>query len=222
MFTGLVQAVGTIHRAGKKVLVEVPTSFPSIALGDSIAVDGVCLTVAALRNKGFFADVSEETLARTSLGEKATERGFVNLEPALRISDRLGGHFVSGHIDGLGKVVSIKELTSSWDLQIRWQENIFAKYTCDKASIALNGVSLTIAKRKEGNILSIAVIPHTWANTSLQYLLEGEFVNLEADLIAKYTESLLEQRSDMADKSNQLKTKPLEISDNWLKANGYS
>ncbi|KGG16519.1 MULTISPECIES: riboflavin synthase [unclassified Prochlorococcus] len=222
MFTGLIQAIGTIHLHGKRVLVKIPSEFDMPSLGDSISVDGVCLTVSALTKNSFLADVSEETLDRTSLGKKANEKAFVNLEPALRLSDRLGGHLVSGHVDGLGRVLSIKDLRNSWDLQICWENNIFAKYTCDKASVALNGVSLTVAKsKKEDDSFSIAVIPHTWGHTALQYLKVGETINLEADLMAKYAESILNKGNYLFDSSTKSNEKYSDISSEWLVDNGF-
>ncbi len=218
MFTGLIQGVGTIHLHGEGVLVEPPTSFFPLELGESISVDGVCLTVSAIRNNAFLADISEETLSRTSLGAKAYEKGFVNLEPALRLSDRLGGHLVSGHVDGLGKVHSIETLNKSWNLKISWEDIAFAKYTCEKASIALNGISLTISEStQEGDIFSIAVIPHTWLNTSLRYLKIGERINLEADLMAKYAENLLRK---MVNEPKKKKAQDLSL--DWLAHNGFS
>ncbi len=222
MFTGLVQTIGKASLFGKGVLIEAPDSFFPLIPGESIAVDGVCLTVISLKNSSFLANVSEETLRRTVLGEKANKQGVVNLEKALRLSDRLGGHLVSGHVDGLGKVLSIDVLSNSNNLQILWEESDFAKYTCEKASIALNGISLTISGvEKKGQIFSIAVIPHTWENTCLQYLKEGELVNLEADLMAKYTDSLLNHSANKSKLFNQHSTKTIDISENWLKDNGY-
>ncbi|WP_269622473.1 riboflavin synthase [Prochlorococcus marinus] len=220
MFTGLVQAVGKIQRHAQGVLIEVPNSFPDLNLGDSIAVDGVCLTVCALRNTAFLANISEETLKKTVLGYKADERGIVNLELALRLCDRLGGHLVSGHVDGLGKVISIQALSNSWHLKIKWEDFTFSKYTCDKASISLNGISLTVAESKfDQGTFSIAVIPHTWENTSLKYLKEGELINLEADLMAKYAESLLGER--LIDKKKNSQVENSNLSEDWLINNGF-
>ncbi len=217
MFTGLVQDIGTIHLRGEKVLIQAPSSFSPLTLGESIAVDGVCLTVAEITEGGFFADISEETLRRTVLGGKATKKGFVNLEKAMRLSDRLGGHLVSGHIDGLGKIISIEKLPKSWNLHICWENDLFMKYICEKGSIAINGISLTVASIKQkGLIFSIAIIPHTWENTSLKYLMEGELINLETDLIAKYVERLLLRDS------NELKRNNSKISINWLKTQGFT
>ena len=170
MFTGLIQGVGTIQLHGDGVLVEVPASFLPLTIGESISVDGVCLTVSSIRNNGFLADISEETLKRTSLGEKASEKGFVNLEPALRLSDRLGGHLVSGHVDGLGEVISVKKSSNSWRLEIRWVNTHFGRYICEKGSIAVDGISLTVGGcSMNGDSFWIAVIPHTWGITSLRY-----------------------------------------------------
>ena len=222
MFTGLIQAVGTIHLQGKGVLVEPPTSFFPLVLGESISVNGVCLTVSELRQKVFLADISEETLKKTSLGEKANEQGFVNLEKALRLSDRLGGHLVSGHVDGLGKVVSINSLSNSWNLKIAWEERAFSKYICNKASIAINGVSLTVSDKKQTNdAFSIAVIPHTWLNTSLKHLREGEIVNLEVDLMAKYAESLLIDKFGPTNFKDTNHMNSSDVSKDWLRRNGY-
>ncbi len=192
MFTGLIQAVGQVHRRANGLLVQGCAPFSPLKLGESVAVDGVCLTAAELIADGFFAAVSEETLSRTTLGKKAEQGGMVNLEPALRFSDRLGGHLVSGHVDGLGEVVSLKELPNSWKLELRWEDASFARYMCEKASVSVNGISLTVAGcSNHGQQFFIAVIPHTWNSTSLKSLKVGTLVNLESDLIAKYTEKLL-------------------------------
>ncbi len=222
MFTGLIQALGTIHLHGNGVLVEPPNSFFPLVLGESISVDGVCLTVSSMREKAFLADISEETLKRTALGEKANQQGVVNLEKALRLSDRLGGHLVTGHVDGLGKVVSVRALSNSWDLKIAFEESMFSKYICNKGSIAINGVSLTVSeKQQRGDAFSMAVIPHTWSNTSLHYLKEGEIVNLEVDLMAKYAENLLNYNSDRINPKGSLNTGYSDVSKDWLRKNGY-
>ena len=192
MFTGLVQAVGRVERRGRALLVEGCSAFAPLQLGDSVAVDGVCLTVASLVGDGFLADVSEETLQRSTLGPKATRGGAVNLEPALRLSDRLGGHLVSGHVDGIGEVVAVESLPQSWHLELRWHDKDFGRSMCDKASVAVNGISLTVAGcADEGVRFWLAVIPHTWAVTALRDLKVGDVVNLEIDLLARYTERLL-------------------------------
>lgn len=199
MFTGLVQAIGRLERCpdGVRVHFERSGSLGVIALGDSIAVDGICLTVAECLGSsgaaaGFRADVSEETLQRSVLGVRAQGGLPVNLEPALRLSDRLGGHLVSGHVDGLGTVRAIQRQQASWRLELAWNDPVFGRYVCEKASVAVDGVSLTVAGcSRDGAGFWLAVIPHTWTSTTLQYRRPGDGVNLEADLLAKYTERLL-------------------------------
>jgi riboflavin synthase len=190
MFTGLVQTIGRLERSPFGVRVH--TTLGPLALGDSIAVDGVCLTVAEPLADGFRADVSEETLGRSTLAQRADQGGWVNLEPALRLSDRLGGHLVSGHVDGLGVVTAIGREPASWRLELAWMDPGYGRYVCDKASVAVDGISLTVAGCDiDGGRFWIAVIPHTWASTTLQGRRVGDRVNLEADLLAKYTERLL-------------------------------
>jgi riboflavin synthase len=197
MFTGLVQAVGQLRQGTGGLTVEIPQpspglAGPGLALGDSVAVDGVCLTVSHCTPTGFEADVSEETLGRTTLAAKARGAGWVNLEPALRLADRLGGHLVSGHVDGLGTVVGVEQQQASWRLAVRWQDPSYGRYICEKASVAIDGISLTVAGcSADGAEFWIAVIPHTWLSTTLRHRRVGDAVNLEADLLAKYTERLL-------------------------------
>ena len=217
MFTGLIQSIGTIKKNNVGVVVDGCKAFFPIKLGDSVSVDGVCLTVSELMNDSFFANISEETLRRTNLADKAKKNGHVNLEPALRLSDRLGGHIVSGHIDGLGEVIAIEDLKNSWNLKVSWDDMSFCRYMCDKASISLNGISLTIAETyDDGCKFSIAVIPHTWSNTCLKFLKIGEKVNLEVDLMAKYAEKLLKvNKKDSITKQNPV------ISSQWLIEQGW-
>ena len=217
MFTGLIQSIGTIKKIHTGVVVDGCNSFSPIKLGDSVSVDGVCLTVSEIINDSFLANISEETLNRTNLADKAQKNGHVNLEPALRLSDRLGGHIVSGHIDGIGEVISIEDLKNSWNMKVSWDNLNFCRYMCDKASISLNGISLTIAKTyDEGRQFSVAVIPHTWSNTCLQFLTIGEKVNLEVDLMAKYAEKLLK-----VNKNNSITKQKQEISTKWLNEQGW-
>ena len=218
MFTGLIQAIGTIQKNNLGVVVNGCKSFSPIKLGDSISVDGVCLTVSELINDSFFANISEETLKRTNLAEKAQKNGYVNLEPALRLSDRLGGHIVSGHIDGLGEIISIENLKNSWNLKVSWDDMNFCRYMCDKASISLNGISLTISEIcNYGCEFSVAVIPHTWTKTCLQYLKIGEKVNLEVDLMAKYAEKLLK-----VENIESFSKKETVINSQWLDEHGWN
>ena len=218
MFTGIVQAIGKLKKGNPLLIIEILDQPFDMQIGDSIAVDGICLTVKEISNNQFKVDVSEETLKKTTLGEKSNINQIVNLEPALRISDRLGGHIVSGHIDGLGKVENIEKLDKSWLLSIKWQNKNFSKYIIDKGSICVNGISLTIAKSEnEGEIFTIAIIPHTWENTNLKNLAIGDSVNLEGDALIKYVEKLLKFNENI-DSENFTQ----EISSNWLKENGWN
>ena len=217
MFTGLIRSIGTVSRRAEALVIKGCETFSPLTLGESVAVDGVCLTVSGFVKGGFLADISEETLSRTTLGFKSLQGGVVNLEPALCLSDRLGGHLVSGHVDGLGEVLSIRNSNNSWLLELSWKDIAFDRFICDKASITVDGISLTVAGSTEiGRGFSIAVIPHTWENTSLKYLEVGSLVNLEADLIAKYVESLLLGK----DKHSQAEVN--EISKEWLASHGWS
>ena len=218
MFTGLIQSIGTIKKNNMGVVVDGCKPFSPLKLGDSVSVDGVCLTVSELMNDSFLANISEETLKRTNLAAKAQKNGHVNLEPALRLSDRLGGHIVSGHIDGMGEVVLIEDLKKSWNLKVSWDDLNFCRYMCDKASISLNGISLTISEIYEnGCKFSVAIIPHTWSNTCLKFLTIGEKVNLEVDLMAKYAEKLLKvNNNDSTSKQKAV------ISSQWLNEQGWN
>ena len=218
MFTGIIQSIGKLEKEKNFLIIEILDQSFDIHIGDSIAVDGICLTVKEISNNKFKVDVSEETLRKTTLGEKSRIKQIVNLEPALRISDRLGGHIVSGHIDGLGKVQNIEKLEKSWLLSIRWQNKKFSKYVVDKGSICVNGISLTIAQSEnQGEIFTIAIIPHTWANTNLKFLSIGDSVNLEGDTLIKYVEKLL-----LFNKNKDSNKFSEEISSNWLKENGWN
>ena len=215
MFTGIIQATGKFKKENNIYSIHICDNLFDINIGDSIAVDGICLTVKEYFNKSFTVDISEETMEKTSLGGKYILNSIVNLEPALRISDRLGGHIVSGHIDGLGEVVDIEKLSTSWLLSLRWKDKKFSKYIVEKGSICVNGISLTIAEQiNNGEIFKIAVIPHTWDNTNLKLLSKGQDVNLEADALVKYVEKLL--LSSNKESANEKIDLP------WLKENGWA
>ena len=217
MFTGIIQSIGNLRNLENNSIIEVLDNNFEMNIGDSIAVDGVCLTIKEIFQNSFSVDVSEETLQKTTLGKNYSAKKIVNLEPALRISDRLGGHIVSGHVDGLGEIVNIRKLDKSWLLSIKWQNKIFSRYIVNKGSVCVNGISLTIASQEDnGEIFSIAIIPHTWENTNLQFLSVGQVVNLEADALIKYVEKLLGSKG-----KNSLDSKSKEISPDWLKENGW-
>lgn len=197
MFTGIIQSVGEITQAtpiGKDIQLAIATNqldMTDVALGDSIAVNGVCLTVIKLGTSHFEAHVSHETLSVT-VGLDVPHP--VNLEKALRLSDRLGGHLVSGHVDGVGEVVSFEALGDCWRLNIRAPHAI-SKYISVKGSICINGVSLTV-NRIVSEVFSINLIPHTLENTTLKSLTQGQKVNIEVDQIARYVERMTQWESE--------------------------
>ncbi len=197
MFTGIIQAVGHIVSvtplagADARVVIDAGTlDLADVALGDSIAANGVCLTVVALdltqTPPRYSVDVSGETFACTT---GFPTGGRVNLEKALRLSDRLGGHLVSGHVDGVGEVLALTRIGESHRFDIRAPESL-ARYLAAKGSIAVNGVSLTV-NTGEGRAFSINLIPHTLEHTTLGDLAPGSRVNLEADMLARYADRLM-------------------------------
>lgn len=183
MFTGIVQAVGRIVRLDPLEIDCARLDLSDVAVGDSIAVQGVCLTVTALTGKGFTADVSAET-RRVTTGLDRTEAS-VNLEKSLALGDRLGGHFVAGHVDGVGEVSSFEQGV----LRVRAPHEL-ARYIARKGSICADGVSLTV-NRIDGDEFEVQLIPHTLEVTTLGRLTAGARVNLEVDLIARYVERLV-------------------------------
>ncbi len=200
MFTGIVAAVGRITSitplgadadAGVRLQIHAGAlPMADVALGDSIAINGACMTVTLKTADGFTVDVSRESLNRT-VGLDA--EGEVNLEKALTLAERLGGHLVSGHVDGLGTVAHFAPVGESWKLDILAPAAL-AKYFAYKGSVVVNGVSLTVnsvADAVEGCTISINLIPHTIAATTLKHLKPGARVNLEVDLIARYVERML-------------------------------
>lgn len=192
MFTGIVAAVGRItsvtpRPGGLRLAIDAGTlGLGDVAIGDSIAVNGVCLTAVSLAGNVFAVDVSQETIDCTiGLGSP----GPVNLEKSLTLADRLGGHLVSGHVDGVGAVVAFEPAGESWLLRIRAPAEL-ARYIARKGSVCVQGVSLTV-NRVEGPVFDINLIPHTLAVTTLGGLAAGARVNLEVDLIARYVERML-------------------------------
>ncbi len=198
MFTGLVSAVARVvslraGTAGGLLEVERPPAFADVAVGESIAVSGVCLTVVApaARSQALSFDVSPETLQRSALGDLAPGAG-VNLERALAAGDRLGGHIVAGHVDGTADVLAIERSGDSWTFRFSLPPSL-ARYAVEKGSIAVDGVSLTVAALGESSF-DIAVIPHTFSATTLGTKKPGDRVNLEVDVLGKYVERLLAAR----------------------------
>ena len=194
MFTGIIEAVGQVQRImprGGDVRLQISTgklNLADVKLGDSIATNGICLTVVELTGHGFVADVSNETLRRTCL--KTWQVGTaVNLEKALMPTSRLGGHIVSGHVDGLGEIVNIKQDARSVQYQVKAPDEL-AKYMAEKGSITVDGISLTI-NVIDGAVFSLNIVPHTVQETNVSSWQVGSMVNLEVDLLARYLERLL-------------------------------
>jgi riboflavin synthase len=194
MFTGIIEELGTVESvearsAGARLKVRCSTVMKDMTEGASIAVNGVCLTAVDLRPDSFFADLAPETLRRSNLGDlRAGSR--VNLERPLSPTGRLSGHIVQGHVDGTGEFVSLEELgDENWWLRIRVPAEL-DPFLVFKGSIAIDGISLTIAALK-GDMLSVTIIPHTWRNTTLGGYRAGARLNLECDILAKHVEKLL-------------------------------
>jgi riboflavin synthase len=204
MFTGIIQAIGhidTVEKLGDGFRLHINAGkldMSDVQLGDSIALQGACMTVVSMTASHFAIDISAESLDKTTGLEHP---GYINLEKALRFNDRLGGHLVSGHVDGMGTVTLFEQVASngsqndegSWHLVIKAPKSL-AKYLAYKGSIVVNGTSLTVNQVEDlndGCLMHINLIPHTLQNTTLQYLKAGSLVNLEVDLIARYVERML-------------------------------
>ena len=194
MFTGIIEEIGeivqiqdigdfrTIGIAGGQV-------FDDLQIGSSIAVNGVCLTVRSISSHTFSAEMSRETLDRTSL-DKVAKGTIVNLERPMRADSRFGGHIVQGHVDGVGRIRRFDRTGDAWELEVEYPE-FGSPYIVEKGSIAVDGISLTVASLKDSHIFSVAIIPHTFENTNLKVAKPNDPVNLEFDVVAKYIENLL-------------------------------
>lgn len=193
MFTGLVETVGTVHDAigasPRRLTIEAELNVTEVAIGDSIAIDGCCLTVVAKQGRGLTFEAATETLKRTTLGE-LTAGSAVNLEQSLRVGERLGGHLVMGHVDGVGAVRSVEQRDSAWYIAIQ-APTALAPFIASQGSITVAGVSLTVTDVRD-DVFSVAIIPHTWQVTTLRALQPGSRVNLEVDVVARYVGRLLE------------------------------
>lgn len=195
MFTGIVEEIGHIHHISKtsraeKLVISCEKVLEGTKIGDSIAVNGTCLTVTAMDGTSFSADVTPETMRRTafSLFRPGTP---VNLERALRLGDRLGGHIMMGHVDGTGRILSMKKDDNAVNISISTDRK-WMRYIIEKGSVAVDGISLTVAGRTEESF-SIALIPHTGSETALLLKHPGDLVNLECDYLGKYVEQLLKE-----------------------------
>ncbi len=214
MFTGIVEETGTIKSVnalsnGAKLVVECKMILSDINIGDSICVNGVCQTVTEYTASSFTVMLSDETLNITNFSS-AKQGDYVNLERALTLNTRLGGHIISGHIDCTGKLISTEKLSNFYNLRFEIPFEM-TKYVVYKGSITINGISLTVAE-VQNNIFTVAVIPHTYQNTVLRYLRLGDSVNIETDILAKYVEKLLGLNDN---KTNG------NISMEFLKENGF-
>ncbi|MBO6271881.1 riboflavin synthase [bacterium] len=207
MFTGIVEEIGTVLEiSSDKITINCSKVLNETKVGDSISVNGVCLTVTSIGKNFFKADVSQETSKITTLSA-LKNNSEVNLERALTLSARLGGHIVSGHIDTIGKISKVSKLSDFYELTISFDSE-YNKYVVRKGSITVDGISLTIADCESGCV-TIAVIPHTYSNTVLKNLSVGDKINIEFDILAKYVEKNLYSR----DNSN--------ITNNFLAENGF-
>lgn len=215
MFTGIIEAVGTLRKtfqADGEWHFEIAVgdlNVSDVSLGDSIAVSGCCLTVVSKSSNSFSADVSNETLRCTALGE-LSNGDRVNLEKAMRATDRFGGHIVSGHVDGVGKVTAIETESKSLKITFRVPSPL-SRFVAAKGSICIDGISLTV-NEVNGNYFSVNVIPHTQLETVVKEYKVGRSVNIEVDLIARYLERLFEGKGAENNKGVDLE---------FLKTNGY-
>jgi len=197
VFTGLIEEVGRLGAIqGERLVLRCQTVLTNIALGDSISVDGVCLTVVHFDSSGFTAQVSDETLQRTNLSGKVLG-SLINLERSLRFGGKVGGHFVTGHIDGTGHVQTIQEQGEFWEMTF-WAPPNCRRYLASKGSIAVNGVSLTVAHCTD-ETFTVAVIPFSLNETNLYQLQPGDLVNLEGDILAKYVARMVDPMAPVVD-----------------------
>ena len=207
MFTGLIQETGTIksitsNTEGKEFVIEAPSLIKEIAIDDSVATNGVCLTATKISGNTFRVQAIHMTLEKTSLGQ-LRQGDKVNLELAMRASDRLGGHMVQGHVNALGKIKNIETKGENWEIQVDFPKEL-RKYMILEGSICLDGISLTIA-RLEASDLTVAIIPHTLERTTLGVKKVGDFLNIEVDIVAKYIENFLRFDQDKTKKEEWAK-----------------
>ena len=209
MFTGIIEEVGKLKSFnGGRIEISCEKVLSDVEIGDSISVNGICLTVTDFAQNSFAADVMPETVRRTSLGELQTG-GAVNLERAMKIGDRFGGHIVSGHIDGTGKILNIRPEGNAVFIDVAAQSNIL-RQIATKGSVALDGISLTVVEATTEKFC-ISMIPHTLTVTNFKFKHVGSLVNIETDILAKYIERLL-----------NFKPAPIELTREVLAANGFN
>ena len=214
MFTGIIETLGTIKSiadidGGEKICISAPGIISEVKINDSIAVNGICLTVTEIKSPDFYVDAVGATITKTSVND-FTKGTKVNLERAMRADSRFDGHFVQGHVNGIGTIEQIKKLGENYYIQVKVPENL-NRYFIQEGSIAIDGISLTIAD-KNNYLLGFSIIPHTWKKTNLQFRNKGEIVNIEVDMLAKYVENFLNPE--------KAKTESI-ITENWLNELGY-
>ena len=214
MFTGIIEEIGKISNiqpiaGGLRIRISSSKILDGISIDDSICVSGVCLTAIKVEDDGFWVDAVGATLEKTTFS-KVQLSVPVNLERSLKLNDRLGGHFVHGHTNGIGTILEINKLGENYFLKIEVDENL-ERYLIDEGSITIDGISLTIAELY-GSKVGISIIPHTWQNTAIQTKKIGDKVNVETDVLAKYIEKLV-RKNGANDNIN--------ITENWLKELGY-
>ena len=218
MFTGLIEGIGKVTgitrtRGDMKLTIMPLFDMSDCQIGESISVEGACFTVTETKDKAFTVDVSGETLSRTTIG-KLKPGDEVNLERALRLKDRLGGHLVTGHVDGMGKIIKMESRQRSWLLRIGMDEAL-ARYTVEKGSIAVDGISLTI-NRCQDTYFEVNIIPQTAQETTLLGKKVGDSVNIETDVIGKYVEKFL-----FKDKMSEQRKERSEINEDMLRKFGF-
>jgi riboflavin synthase len=227
MFTGIIEALGKVQQVsskGKDLVLSIDTGsldLSDVKLGDSIAVNGVCLTVTALGYRHFTADISAESLVHTDIHNY--QRGtLVNLEKALTLSSRLGGHLVSGHVDGIGEVIAFYQEGRSWRYEVLCPQSLL-KYIADKGSVTIDGVSLTVTGLSSSSFI-LNIVPHTIAETRIQTYSIGHKLHIEVDLMARYAERLLTFSANVENKSAEdknIETKSQALNHSFLAEHGF-
>jgi len=214
MFTGLIEDIGKINQLqpinnGLSLTIESQLITSELNIGDSVAINGVCLTVTRIQSPMFTLEAVQETLEKSTISSLHIG-SKVNLERAIRFGDRMGGHFVQGHVDGKGTINKIEKIGSTVWFEIKIPQQ-FEHYIISKGSIAIDGISLTVAEKTNG-IVKISVIPHTFENTNMQFLSEGNQINIEVDMMAKYVENFVHPQKN---------EKKSTITEEWLREKGF-
>jgi riboflavin synthase len=215
MFTGIIEEIGLIQSispipGGKKINIKADVVLEDLKIDQSVCVNGVCLTVVGISGNVFSAEAVGETLEKSTL-QSIKNSTPVNLERAMKLDDRLGGHLVQGHVNGLGRISKLIKRGDNWYLEVELSDDLM-RYVVPEGSIAIDGISLTVANLNRGSI-GISVIPHTFKNTNLSQIKVGQKCNIETDLIGKYLEKWFKYSSDYKE------SKPITV--NWLKNQGY-